>query len=79
MTDKIGPTGEFPLGKLNEHDEGELNMAIGNEDGKVFVNFGTPVASLGMTPAEAVRIAEGLIKSARDAARHTGEIVTVRL
>ncbi|MEI9971099.1 MAG: hypothetical protein WDO73_03045 [Ignavibacteriota bacterium] len=27
----LGPTGQFPNGKVNEHDQGELRIAIGAE------------------------------------------------
>jgi len=40
----LGATGAFPQGKANEHDEGELRMAVGSGDGIVRVDFGKPVA-----------------------------------
>jgi hypothetical protein len=44
MTRKLGATGEFPLGRLNRHDEGTLSFAIGHDLKKrtVIVDFGTP-------------------------------------
>ena len=48
--DKPGPTGDFPLGKLNEDDEGALNCAISQENGCVRIDFGKPIAWLAMPP-----------------------------
>ena len=61
---KVGPTGQFPEGKLNEDDEGEIRIAIGHQDGKVVIDFGKPVAWLGFTPSQARGIAETLINHA---------------
>lgn len=57
---QLGATGHYPGGKLAEHDEGELQFAVGTLQGKVIVNFGKPVASLGMTPAQARLLAKSL-------------------
>lgn len=57
----LGATGEFPEGQLAPHDEGEIKMAVTSHDGKVVINFGKPVAFLGMTPDQAIYFA-GLIK-----------------
>ena len=49
MTDpKLGPTGDFPEGKLGKDDEGGINMAIAAsaKDGQVHIQFGGPVAWL---------------------------------
>ena len=61
----LGATGEHPRGKLTPDDEGAIAFAIGDQDGKVVIKFGTPVAWMGMTPEEAVTLAELLIKRAR--------------
>jgi len=57
----LGATGEFPEGKLTEHDEGEIVFRVGSHQGKVVIEFGTPVAWLGMTPQQALRLA-GLLE-----------------
>lgn len=65
MTDKeIGPTGEYPEGKLNDTDEGALVVGVGIRDGKVIIDFGTPVAWLGMRPDDAIDFARQLIETA---------------
>lgn len=55
---KIGATGQFPEGKLDESDEGEIRIAIGRKDGKVVIDFGTPVKWIGFTPKLARQLAE---------------------
>lgn len=50
---KFGPTGNFPDGKLTSNDEGEINFGVAVYKGKVIVNFGKPIASLGLSPEEA--------------------------
>ena len=61
---QIGKTGEFPEGKMTPHDEGAIQFAIGSKDGKVIVEFATPVAWLGMQPEQAINLAESLIEKA---------------
>lgn len=56
---------KYPHGKLNEHDEGELAMAISHEDGNVVLHFTKPVAWIGMPPEQAIGLAEHLIAHAR--------------
>lgn len=56
----LGPTGEFPQGQLNEHDEGEIRLGVGVQDGKVVLNFGKPVVWIGMDPRQARQLAESL-------------------
>lgn len=75
----IGATGEYPEGRLTPHDEGGIQFAVGVRDGKVCLDFGQPVAWLGMSPTDALQLAESLIKHARDAARGTGSILTLNL
>lgn len=66
---RFGKTGAFPQGKLAEHDEGELQFGIAGDPEKhlVFVEFGTPVKSMAMTPDQAVSIAASLLKQAEKA------------
>lgn len=80
MTDPIlGPTGEFPQGKFHESDQGALQLAVANHQGKVLVKFGTPVAWLGLDPSDAVQLASMLIKQARQAAKAAGVVLEVKL
>lgn len=53
----LGQTGDFPEGKLSEHDEGGIVFAIGVKDGKIVLHFGMSVAWVGMTPEEARSLA----------------------
>jgi hypothetical protein len=46
---KLGATGRFPEGKLNETDQGELRVGIAEKHGKVIINFGKPVAWVALT------------------------------
>lgn len=75
----IGATGTFPDGSLNQADEGAIQFRIGEKDGNVIVDFGTPVVWLGMTPQQAVTMAEAIIAKARVVARRKGETLTVSL
>lgn len=58
----LGPTGRFPQGKANKHDEGELRFAAGVRDGVVVLDFGKSVAWFGMDPDAAITLGELLIK-----------------
>jgi hypothetical protein len=64
MDDKLGPTGDFPQGKLNADDEGALNIAIGQESGCVRIDFGKEVAWVGLDPDLAVAFAATIVKHA---------------
>lgn len=70
-TDTLGPTGCHPAGELGPNDGGEIRFGIAHavtESGpKVFVDFGTPIRSLGMTPDEADAFAQSLLERARQA------------
>ena len=48
--EKPGPTGEYPQGRLNENDEGELKIAVGHAHGKVFCDFGESVTWFALDP-----------------------------
>ncbi len=65
----FGATGEFPDGKLVEHDEGELRCGVAGDPERhlVFIDFGSPVKSLGMSPDQAVEFAASILKNAEKA------------
>ena len=63
----FGATGKFPEGKLSKDDEGELQFGITNANGQVIINFGNPVAWLGMLPHQAITIADALTRHAHEA------------
>ena len=75
----IGATGTHPAGKLTPHDEGAIQFAIGVKDGKVCIDFGTPVKWLGMEPGQALELASSLIQHARNAAKGSSSILTLNL
>lgn len=56
----LGATGQHPMGKLNETDEGEIQMAVTADltSQRVLVNFGTPVAWIGFTYDQAMALSE---------------------
>lgn len=68
MAGKFGATGEFPRGKLNEHDEGQIQMGFAMDPVKkvLIFNFGTPVAWFAMPKKEALELAEIIKKRAEE-------------
>lgn len=71
-----GALGDFPEGQLSKSDEGAIQFAIGVKDGKVVLDFGTPVAWVGMNPQQAADLASTLLKRAREAGRAAGQSVS---
>jgi hypothetical protein len=61
----LGATGKFPEGKLNSEDEGELSFAVGLQGKKIVVDFGKPVAWVGMDATQADDLASLLQDKAR--------------
>ena len=61
---KLGATGEFPDGKIDQHDEGELNIGMRVEGENVIIDFGKPVVWLGFPPEVARNMAAMLIEHA---------------
>ena len=68
MNDKPspGPTGQFPRGRIDRLDAGELQffVAVDRQFGIIRVSFGTPVAWLGLPSKEARELASLLIDKA---------------
>lgn len=60
----LGATQRTPAGQVHESDEGEICFGIANDPvkQKVYINFGKPVAWLGLSPGDAREIGESLIK-----------------
>jgi hypothetical protein len=71
-----GALGDFPEGQMNKTDEGAVQFAVGVQGGKVVLDFGTPVAWVGMNPQQAADLATLILKRAREAARATGQMVS---
>jgi hypothetical protein len=67
-----GATGDHPQGKLNGDDEGGLRMAIAADqrNGIIRVDFGKPVAWLGLDKATALALADNLRKHAQSLPTH---------
>lgn len=61
LKETLGPTKDFPHGKLVPHDEGGLIFGVTVFNGRVVFDFGTPVRSIGFTREGALELAE-LIK-----------------
>jgi hypothetical protein len=65
----LGPTGDFPHGKLSADDEGGLNMALGHTvapDGTrmVRLEFGKPIAWLSLPSEQAIQFALTIMRHA---------------
>ena len=60
----------FPQGRMGHEDDGELAYAIATDPKHktIIVRFGKPVEWIGFSPADAVALAEQLIKRAREVA-----------
>lgn len=67
LSERFGATGEFPEGQYVPHDEGAIRFGVAADEGKVFVDFGTPVRSLGLLPEQADALAQSLMEKARQA------------
>jgi hypothetical protein len=57
---RLGPTGDYPDGRLDASDEGGLQIAITTYKGKVVLAFGGPVAWVGLGPELARDVASTL-------------------
>lgn len=60
----LGPTGEHPNGRMTPTDEGGIRFAIGAKNGAVVIDFGKPVAWVGMPPDQARQMAASLVRHA---------------
>lgn len=63
----FGGTGRFPLGKLSQSDEGEIQFGVAADPvkNKVVLNFGKPTAWIGFDAEQAEQLAESLLSKAR--------------
>lgn len=55
--EKLGPTGQFPDGKLEENDEGQIKMLISSSEKHIRIDFGKPVAWFAMEKSQALTFA----------------------
>lgn len=74
-----GPVGAYPDGMLTPQDEGSLQFAVGSKDGKVVIDFGSPIAWFGMTPQQAMDLAASIMTRARLVAAERGETVHITI
>lgn len=65
---RLGATGRFPFGKADQHDEGEIRLALASDHANsiVRVEFGEPVAWIGL-PAKQAREFAALLMDKADA------------
>jgi hypothetical protein len=62
---KLGPTGEFPRGKIYESDEGAFTFRIGrHSDGTVIIDFGKSITWLGLEPDIAAEFCKKILAAA---------------
>jgi len=71
-----GALGDFPEGKLTKTDEGAIQFGVGEKDGKVVLDFGTPAVWVAMNPQQAADLASLILKRAREVGRKNGETVS---
>jgi hypothetical protein len=64
----LGATDQFPEGKADEHDEGELRMALASDvrAGIVRLEFGKSIAWLGLPARQARELGYALIQKANE-------------
>lgn len=60
----LGATGDHPRGKLNADDEGGLALGLAVQDRTVILNFGKPVAWIGMGKDDAMALGLAIIAKA---------------
>lgn len=60
---------EYPRGRLGADDDGALQVRMAVKDGTVLVDFGKPVAWIGLGPDDALAMASLLLKNAAEAQR----------
>ena len=73
LQDTLGPTGQFPAGRLVAQDEGGLIFGVSRFNGRVIIDFGKPVRSIGFTKTDALNLAETLIAHANACVPIIGE------
>ncbi len=75
----VGAVGQHSQGKLTPEDEGDIQFRVGGENGKVVLDFGTPVHWVGMDPQQAADLASSLLKWARIEGRKNGVTIALNL
>lgn len=64
----IGPTGQFPNGKINKDDEGELAIGIASDvkNNVVVIEFGKSIQWIGFPPEQAIEFANMIMKASNE-------------
>jgi len=75
----IGAVGTHSQGALTPADEGDIQFRVGAENGKVILDFGTPVNWVGMDAQQAADLASSLLKWAKIVGRKNGKTITLNL
>lgn len=65
---RLGATGRFPRGRINAHDQGELRLALAadHQHAIIRMEFGKPVARLGLPSNDARALAQMLTNLAAE-------------
>lgn len=69
----LGPTGTYPAGRLVAQDEGGLMFGVTRFNGRVILDFGKPVQSIGFTRNDALELAKVLRAHAKQCPPIIGE------
>lgn len=64
LVETLGPTKDFPDGKIVPHDEGGLMFGVTIFNGRVILDFGKPIRSIGFTREGALELAQLITKRA---------------
>lgn len=62
----IGPTGDYPAGKLGPDDEGGIAIGVSNTGKLVRIDFGTPCRWIAFPKEQAQELARLILKHAED-------------
>ena len=63
---KLGKTGDYPNGKLNDNDEGALILSLFIKNGTIILDFGTKMSWLAVKKEDAYKLGNALIESAKE-------------
>lgn len=59
----VGATGTYPEGQVSPGDVGAVQFMIGSRNGRIILDFGTPVHWLSMNPCDAHQIVMNLLQA----------------
>ena len=73
VQETLGPTGDYPAGRLVAQDEGGLMFGVTRFNGRVVLDFGKPIRSIGFTRNDALELAKVLKAHAKQCPPIIGE------